>query len=241
MTDKELAIRLVQLGVANQSRNPDKYTEANQDPDIRSAGNAAVANALEFLGKHAIVTDVQPTLGYGGMGFAFRIAPQLLQELSSEQAITRKVLSLFTRATSETSSTLVGLLADCERVVTNSVYRDDLLESLKELQICFENACYIACLALSGKILEICLKQLMLDFGISFDDSWMIGQLLKRIKEANCPKRVDPSLGNIGNIINQSRIPAVHAKERIPIPSREQAIMVIHAVVDLVERTLIAP
>src|SRR3990172_9946737 len=139
MNDKELAIRLIQLGVANQSKDTDRYTEANSDPDVRDAGNAAVANALEFLGKHSIVNDVKPTLGQGGIGFAYKIASNLLLELSSEQAVVQLIQSLFAGATTETSSTLAILVADCERVVKNSVYRDDLLTSLKELRVCFDN------------------------------------------------------------------------------------------------------
>jgi hypothetical protein len=38
-------------------------------------------------------------------------------------------------------------------------------------------------------------------------------------------------------IINKNRIPAVHAKESIPIPSEDEAAMVIHAVLDVVKRT----
>jgi len=63
----------------------------------------------------------------------------------------------------------------------------------------------------------------------------MIGQLLKTLREANVQKYVDPSLQEIREIINRSRIPAVHAKERIPVPSREQAVMVINAMIDTVK------
>jgi len=241
MTDKDLAIRIVKLGVTRQREHPGQYIEANADADVKSAGNAAIANSLEFLGKHRVVIDVQPCICEGGMGFKFIIDPTLVEELSDDQAIARKIQAIYGGTQSETSLTVADLLDDCERVTINSVYREDLLTSIRELQVCFDSACYIACLALSGKILEICLKQLMIDHKILFDDSWMIGLLLKKIRESNCPKYIDPSLGNLGNIINQSRIPAVHAKERIPVPSKEQAIMVIHAVVDLARRTIIAP
>ena len=49
-----------------------------------------------------------------------------------------------------------------------------------------------------------------------------------------------PSLREIGEIINRSRFPAVHAKESIPVPSPEQAAMVINAMIDTVRRTLVA-
>jgi len=49
---------------------------------------------------------------------------------------------------------------------------------------------------------------------------------------------LDPTLTNVVNNINISRITAVHAKEKIPIPSRDQAIMVIFATRDVVRRNL---
>jgi hypothetical protein len=39
----------------------------------------------------------------------------------------------------------------------------------------------------------------------------------------------------------ESRILAVHSKARIPVPSKDQAIMVIHAVVDTVNRVIVSP
>jgi hypothetical protein len=141
---------------------------------------------------------------------------------------------------SDTSQGVKNLLGECGGVVANQVYAEDLLTSLRELHTCFDNGCYIACLALCGKLLEIALKQLLLDYNVTFDDRMMIGQLLKTIREANIPKYVDPSLREIGEIINRSRIPAVHAKESIPVPSREQAAMVINALIDTIRRTIVS-
>jgi hypothetical protein len=239
MTEKELAVKLVRHGIATERGTPNKHAEANQDAEVKTAGNAAIANALEFLGKHAVVTDVQPTFGSVGIGFAYTISPQLVHDLTTDDAIESHVNALFTRPKTETSETIRELLAGCERRTINATYRDDLLASLRELEVCFREDCFIACLALSGKILEICLKQLMLDRNISFDDNWMIGTLLKKLREAASEKYLDQSLGHIANIINESRIPAVHSKEKIPVPSREQAIMVIHAVADTLNRTIL--
>jgi hypothetical protein len=87
----------------------------------------------------------------------------------------------------------------------------------------------------------MCLKQLMLDRNISFEDNWMISALLKKIREAASERYLDQSLAQIANIINESRIPAVNSKEKIPVPSREQTIMVIHAVADTLSRTILHP
>lgn len=241
MNEKELAVRLVRNGIATQRRTPARQTEANEDAEVRAAGNAAIANALEFLGKHSVIADVQPTFGSAGIGFAYTIRPQLVEGLATDDAIESQIGALFTGPKTETSETIQELLRGCERRTINVIYRDDLLASLRELDVCFRDDCFIACLALSGKILEICLKQVMLDHNIPFDDTWMIGTLLKKLREAACEKYIDQSLGDIANIINKSRIPAVHAKEKIPVPSREQAVMVIHAVADTINRTILHP
>jgi len=241
MTEKELAILLVRNGIATQRRDPTSHAEANRDAEVRAAGNAAIANALEFLGKHAVVADVQPTFGAAGIGFAYTISPQLVHELTTDDVIESHVGALFIGPKTETSDTIQELLTGCERRTINVIYRDDLLASLRKLEVCFRDDCFIACLALSGKILEICLKQVMLDHNIPFDDTWMIGTLLKKLREAACEKYIDQSQGDTANIINKSRIPAVHAKEKIPVPSREQAVMVVHAVADTINRTILHP
>jgi len=115
-------------------------------------------------------------------------------------------------------------------------FRDDLLQSLKESAICYENKCYIAALALSGKILEISLKIIMDKENINYDDSWMIGTLLKKILESDI--YIDPAMKNISNIININRIGSVHAKDAVPIPSRQQAGMVLLAVADILNRAI---
>jgi hypothetical protein len=240
MIEKQPAVRLVRHGIATQQRTPNRPAEANHDT-IRAAGNAAIADALEFLGKHAVVADVQPTIGSAGISFAYTITPQLVHDLTKDDAIESYVDALFAGPKTETSETIQELLRGCERSSVNPIYRDDLLASLRKLDICFRDECFIACLALSGKILEMCLKQLMLDRNISFEDNWMISALLKKIREAASERYLDQSLGQIANIINESRIPAVNSKEKIPVPSREQTIMVIHAVADTLSRTILHP
>lgn len=240
MTERELAVRLVRNGIATHRRTPGKFTDANRDEEVRAAGNAAIANSLEFLGKHSVVADVQPTF-VGGMGFAYKISEAAVAGLATDKDIEARVGTLFDGPKTETSETIRELLRGCEQGTINATYRDDLLASLRELDTCFRHDCFIACLAMSGKILEICLKQVMLDSEIPFDDTWMIGTLLRKLKEAACEKYIDQSLGDIANIINKSRIPAVHSKEKIPVPSRAQAVMVIHAVADTVNRTILKP
>jgi len=240
MEEKELAFLLTRNGIINQRSDSKIYTEANADDKIRTTGNASIANSLEFLGKHQIVIDVQPTFGSSGIGFSYRINPKLVNELQDDESISKVVFNLF-EPQDETSTTIAELIDKCLNKEIKNIYKDDFIASLKELKICFNNKCFIACLSLSGKILEICLKQLLIDNDIQFEDRFMIGQLLNKIKEAKIEKYLDQSLLEVAAIINKSRIPAVHAKEKIPVPSREQAAMVIHGVVDTINRTILNP
>lgn len=239
MPDREIITLLLRKAVANQERNVDAYTEANDDPNIQQLGNAAIANALEFLGGKRIVGDVQPTLGVGGLGFSYRIDASQLANLTNEQNFQRTLNSLCDLPTNETVTTLGTLLVRCERSTVNAIYREDLLASIKELQLCFTADCYIACLALSGKLLEICLKQALINNGVEFDDKWMLGRLISKLKESNIEVYLDQSLPDLAKIINNSRIPAVHSGSRIPVPSKDQAIMVIHALIDTVNRVIV--
>jgi len=238
MDSKELAVRLVRVGLDAHRRGQD-YAIANTDTEVRGAGNAAVAATLEILGQHGIVTDVQPWIDETGIGFAYKTA-RLPDMYAGDNGVAQWVVASLGPSRSDTARAVAELRRDCEMVVTNRTYAEDLLASLGELDACFEHDCYIACLALSGKILEIALKQLLMDHQIQFDDGWMIGRLLRVVRENSIPRYLDPSLHQISEIINRSRIPAVHAVERVPVPSREQAAMVINAVIETVRRTVIA-
>jgi len=118
------------------------------------------------------------------------------------------------------------------------MYRDDFLKTIDEIRICFDEGCFIAAIGLCGKILEVCLKELLIRNSIQFDPNSGVGTLIKTIRERVPNEYLDPTLTNVANIINTCRIVAVHAKERIPIPSRDQTIMVIFAIRDVVRRNI---
>jgi len=136
-------------------------------------------------------------------------------------------------------SSLNFLIKEYNNTKSNNPYSKDLIKTLEEIIICFKNDCYIAVLSLSGKILEVCLKNVLISNGIDFDKNWMVGALIKKIKESNTETYIYDALKNIVNIINESRITAVHAHEDIPVPSNEQTKMVIYAMIDIFKRTLL--
>jgi hypothetical protein len=138
----------------------------------------------------------------------------------------------------------VTAVRDCiERARSASInpqYRQDLLVTLGEIATCFEVNCFVATVALGGKVLEITLRQVLLDAAITPNEPAMIGQLLRLVREKLPKVYLDPGLKNVANIINESRIPAIHQlAEAVPVPSAHQASMVVFAMLDVVERHLL--
>lgn len=103
---------------------------------------------------------------------------------------------------------------------------------------CLNANSFRGCLAMAGIVLERILKHFLFSHSIPYSKDSMVGRLLGDIEKTG--QYVDPTLKNIWNIINAQRIIGVHAKEAVPIPSRDQAIMVVFAVKDSVTRILIA-
>lgn len=117
-------------------------------------------------------------------------------------------------------------------------FKDNLTTSLHETDRCLAEGCYIAVLALCGKLLEITLRVVLLNAGHPAPDDAGLGNLLRRAAEAP-HVHLDSALKNVANIIKLSRIPAVHAKDRVPVPSEGQALMVVRAVLDALQRLLL--
>ena len=113
----------------------------------------------------------------------------------------------------------------------------DLLSDINEVLCCMKVNAYRASLCLCGRILEWSIKWLLTIHRIPFEKNWMLGSLLGAAE--NTDTYLDPSLKNCSNIINQQRIAGVHAKERVPIPSKNQALMVLHATLDVVDRCVL--
>ena len=240
MTRKEQAIEIVRYGFSIAETDPSNFAEANADPVIRGYGNAAVANLLEMLGGCGIIQDVAPAFGNAGIGFIYRLNDDVIDRIREGVPISDIVDDALAGSGNDTVAALGALLRRCRDRPINPVYKDDFLATLTELRTCFARDCFIACLGLSGKILEICLKQVMIKHNIRFNKTWTIGELLRKLQGAKPDLYLDQNLGAIATVIQKSRNPAVHSSNRVPLPTREQAGMVIYAVIDTVNRTLLA-
>ena len=134
---------------------------------------------------------------------------------------------------------LQSWLSKMDSVIDESVeLKDDLRNDLREMITCLNANSFRGCLAMAGIVLERILKHFLFRHSIPYSKDSMVGRLLGDIEKSG--QYVDPTLKNIWNIINAQRIIGVHAKEAVPIPSRDQAIMVVFAVKDSVTRILTA-
>ena len=218
---------------------PGQTVDPSTNPKLRAAGVALVTTYIEQLSLVGIVSDPSPLFGAeGGMWIGYRLSDQGRHIAGSETDLRRAVAELIGGPRTEVSEGVALLRQECENSRFNELYKTNFLGTLDEIRICFDNECLIATIVLCGKILEVCLKEILSRHNVEYDPNSMVGPLIKLIRERVPNVYVDPSLGGIADIINKSRITAIHPQESIPIPSRDQAIMVIFATRDVVRRNL---
>lgn len=235
-----LRFDLIQAILEHGARfDPGNTVDPSTSPVLRDAGVAQVTAYIERLALIALVGEAAPMFGsMGGMWIGYQLTERGRELSTSEEALKQAVAELIGGSKTEVSDAIASLHAECVQAEINSVYRDDFLETLKEIGICFDDKCYMATIGLCGKALEVCLKEVLMRHHVQFDANAMIGGLIRSIKEHVPGEYLDPALGHVANIINTSRITAVHSHESIPIPSRDQAVMVIFATRDVVRRNL---
>ena len=200
---------------------PGDTVDPSRSPELRSAGVALVTTYIEQLSLVGIVRDPAPLFGAeGGMWIGYRLSDRGRELAASEKNLRRAVAGLTGGPKTEVSEAVASLQRECQEAQLNEMYREDFLKTLDEIRICFDEGCFIAAIGLCGKILEVCLKEVLLRHNVQCDPHAMVGTLIKSIRERVPGEYMDPTLINVVNIINASRITAVHAKERIPVPSR---------------------
>jgi hypothetical protein len=233
----DLISEIIALGKASR---PDLSTDPSLSPLLRSSGVGMVTAHIEQLSLIGLVDQPMPIFGQdGGMWIAYRVTEQARRVSQLEADLRIAVGALIGGPRSEVATAVAELEAELGTAPLNPAYRADFVRTLEEIRLCFDHECYIATIALCGKVLEVCLKHRLLNAGIEFDPNSMIGRLLSLLRERLPNEYHDPSLSSVANIINVSRITAVHAREQIPIPSRDQTIMVIFATRDVARRTFL--
>lgn len=219
-----------------------RTVDPSQSELLRAEGVGAITPLIERLAEIKLVGSPSPLVGSdGGMWIGYQLTDQgrAIATRSEERELRRALGRLIGGPASEVSQSLEQLREECSAVRLPVQFRDDFDHTLREMSTCFDHKCFIATIALAGKICEICLKQTLVDHAIQYDPEAGLGRLLGLVRE-RCPAAyIDESLGKVAGIVTTHRNAAVHARERVPIPSRDQAISVIFAMRDLVQRRLV--
>lgn len=229
----DVAKEIIRLGTEKNG----SLTDPSESQLLKNTGVAPVTAHIEKLSLAGLVKDVQPIFGKnGGMWIGYGLSEKGI-ECGHDQILLEKTLStLIEKPVNEVSKSVYDLVEICSQKQISSNYKDDFIKTLEEIAICFQNDCYIATITLCGKILEICLTDILQRNNIDTTNIKMIGNLIKKVKDSMPEQYLDPTLISVADIISKSRNTAVHFNERIPIPSRDQAIMVIFATRDVVNR-----
>ncbi len=231
----EIIEEIVRLGAENEA----VVTDPSKSSVLSEAGVAVVTAHIEKLSLVGLVKDAVPIFGQdGGMWIGYAISEKGISCSKDIKLLELTISNLVEKPINEVSESVFNLIDLCKQKNINPEYKETFIKTLEEIAICFQNDCYIAAITLSGKILEICLIDLLNSHDIVVGDNQTLGNLLKKANEKIPEKYLDPTLGSVANIISKSRNTAVHYNERIPIPSRDQSIMVIFATRDVVSRYL---
>ncbi len=231
----EILKSIVELG----SSTYPNIADPSESEILKSSGVASVTSHIEKLSLMGLVQDAQPLFGKnGGMWIGYSLSEQGKDCADDPEKFKAIIAKFEKKPTNEVSNSVRSLVKLCEKSNINENYKDDFVKTLNEIAICFENDCYIATITVCGKILEICLIEILQRNDLEYNNRWMIGKLLSTVKEEINNEYIDPSLESVGKIISKSRNSVVHCNEKIPIPSRDQTIMVIFATRDVVSRNL---
>ena len=216
-----------------------KITDPSESKFLLEIGVAPVTAHIEKLSLMGLVKDASPIFGKnGGMWIGYSLSDKGYECANNEEIFNEYISKLKEKPTNEISNSVRTLIELSKNSNINPNYKDDFIATLNEIAICFDNECYIATISLCGKILEITLTEIIKRNNIIVGERVMLGQLIKKIKENQIDEYLDPALPEISKVISYSRNSAIHYNEKIPIPSREQAIMVIFAMKDVVQRNI---
>jgi hypothetical protein len=235
----DLLVAILEHGLATPAGS---VSDPSENEVLSEAGVALVTAHVEQLVLHGLIGDAVPIFGsQGGMWIGYKLTDRGREVSQDRAAVMAAIAPMTGGPANEVSEAVVNLLAECrESGGVSQSYRADFERTLQEIGTCFDHGCFIASISLCGKILEICLKEVLLRNGVEPEPRAMMGNLIGYI-EAHLPNEyLDRSVRNVVNLINTSRTTAIHAAHEIPIPSRDQAVMVIFAMRDVVRRHLAA-
>ncbi len=221
----ELAKEIINHGNADGS-----MTDPSQSEILRSKGVPRVTTIIEQLSAFDLIDDAQPGKGCDGKAWIFYSLTNLAIDINGDTEKLREILIKISEPPLNEIAHAIKELADlCDGADIHPNFKADYIRTLNEIAICFNHDCYIATISLCGKILEISLTDILKRNGIDTTNIRMIGQLVRAASDNLNLPYIDHTFRNVAGIISKSRNAAVHFNDNIPVPSRDQTVMVIDA------------
>jgi len=235
----KLNIDIIQEIIKHGTTKYPSLVDPSESYILKNAGVAPVTAHIEKLSLYELVKEAQPIFGKkGGMWIGYSLSDKGYKCGTDEEYLKEVLATFEEKPVNEVSQSVTDLADICKKSSINSNYKEDYIKTLQEISICFQHECFIATIALCGKLLEVCLKEILFRNNINSDSIFMLGNLIKKVKADVPNEYLDPALENLAGIISKSRNTAIHYGERVPIPSRDQAVMVIFATRDVVRRNI---
>jgi hypothetical protein len=226
----EIAQEIINHGNADQS-----MTDPSLSQLLKTNGVAKVTAHIEKLSTFDLIADAQPGKGEDGKGWIFYILSDLGIECKGDVEKLRALLIKVSEPPlSEIAQAIKDLADMCDGADINPNFKADYIRTLDEIAICFNHDCYIATISLCGKILEISLTDILERNGIDTSEHRMIGNLIHASRENLKLAYIDNTFYDVARIFSKSRNAAVYFNGQIPVPTRDQAEMVIFATKHLV-------
>jgi len=94
MTDRELVLRLIELGVNTRRENPAGFADPSRDAAVNQLGVAVVASWLTALGQLRLVGNVQPRFGAGTGTLVYQVTEEAMTLWSNQQALARHLITI---------------------------------------------------------------------------------------------------------------------------------------------------
>jgi hypothetical protein len=121
--------------------------------------------------------------------------------------------------------------------------KDEILHDFEEAIICYNAKAYRSAIILCARILEICLHRKYFELTkvdlLEKSPGIGLGNLIAKLKEKGFDiEKIDPALQQQIHVINQVRIAAVHKKNYLFIPTKEQAEAIILYTFDIVQKLM---
>lgn len=218
----EIAQEIINHGNADQS-----MTDPSLSQLLKTNGVANVTAHIEKLSTFDLIADAQPGKGADGKGWIFYSLTNLAIECKGDAEKLRElVIKASEPPLNEIAQAIKNLADMCDGANINHNFKADYIRTLDEIAICFNHDCYIATISLCGKILEISLTDILQQNGIDTSNIRMIGQLIHAARENLNLRYIDNTFYDVARIISKSRNSAVHFNDGIPVPTRDQAVMV---------------